>query len=163
MRAKLWLRHGVIVFLCLGLVASNLRSGPVDAALEPVFGKTIQRLGIRQFWSMFAPNPVHNAMFVEAIAREPGGERPLHIGTEPPGEGFYFTWTYDRIGKFHKKVALKPERWLTPYGEALCRLHAVDGSVVLGAVRHKTPRPWKRRQGENKTRIEVPLGEVPCP
>jgi hypothetical protein len=102
-------------------------------------------------------------MFVEAIAREPGGERPLHIGTEPPQEGFYFKWTYDRIGKFHKKVARKPERWLNPYGEALCRLHAVDGTVELKAVRHNTPRPWKRRQGEQKQRIEVPLGEVPCP
>jgi len=135
----------------------------VDAALEPVFGKTIQKLGIRQFWSMFAPNPVHNAMFVEATALELGEERPLHIGTEPPEEGFYFTWTYDRIGKFHKKVALKPEVWLAPYGEALCRLHEVHGSIVLSSVRHKTPRPWKRRQGERKERVETVLGEVPCP
>jgi hypothetical protein len=147
-------RHLLILALLLGMVTSNL---------SPVLGHgagTVYRLlGLRQYWNMFAPNPTHDARFVEAYL---GGE-PLGISREPPGDGFFFAWGYDRIHKLHKQVALHPDRYAAAYASALCRLREVHGPLELRTVHRVAPKPSAARRGERAVRTESTIGTWTCP
>lgn len=156
-------RHLLIVALLLGMLASNLRSGPVDAVLEPVFGRAYLVLGIRQYWAMFAPDPVHHATFVDAVAWEGGVPRALPVSVEPPVGKPFVAFTYDRILKLHKRVAGKPEVYAPAYVRALCLAHAVQGEVELVRVVHRTPTPARRLAGDPVPREVASLGRWPCP
>lgn len=152
-----------LVLLLTGMLASNLTGGPVDDLLEPWAGRAFHLLGIRQFWSMFAPNPVHAARFVEARTVAPDGTRSVLVPTgEPPDRGAFWAWGYDRIHKLHKQVALQPDRLAAPYAEALCRLHRVDGAVELVVVHRAAPAPAARLAGEAPARSVSTLGVYPC-
>ncbi len=154
------LRHGLIVVLLVGMATSNL--APV---LWPGAGQLYRTLGLRQFWSMFAPNTVHDARFVEGWSIAPDGTRTdLGISAEPPREGWFWEWGYDRIHKLHKQVALHPDRYAAAYAAALCRVHALDGQVVELVTVHRTaPKPAAAATGATATRSLTPLGVWPCP
>ena len=152
------LRHALIVVLVAGMATSNL--SPV---LWPGAGQLYRTLGIRQYWSMFAPNTVHDARFVEAWNVTADGRTDLGISAEPPGEGWFWAWGYDRIHKLHKQVALHPDRYAAAYAAALCRVHALHGEVELSTVHRTAPPPTAARSGARAERTLTPLGRWSCP
>lgn len=147
------LRHLFIVLLLLGLAASNLEI--------PQLERPVNFLGLRQYWAMFAPNPVHVPAFLEATAIYGHTEEVLHIADEPPMTGFFMEIGYNRILKFHKKVVLKPERFAPAYARALCNQTGAN-AIDFTAIRYFIPGPKKRLQGEGALRILQPMGRYPC-
>lgn len=152
------LRHLLILALLVGMATSNL--SPV---LWSGAGRVYRLLGLRQYWSMFAPNTVHDARFVEAWALEGEGARDLDIDREPPSEGFFWAWGYDRIHKFHKQVALHPDRYAAAYAAALCRVHGLHDRVELRMVHRVAPRPADARAGATVERSVTSIGWWQCP
>lgn len=156
--------HAWILTLLTGLLASNLESGPIDDVLEPVIGRWFAAFGLRQYWTMFAPNPVHDASFVRVEHIAPDGTRTvLHADTEPPfPPAPWLGVGYDRSSKWDSAVARKPAVLGKSTAEAWCRLEQLDGRVAVTVIRYTTPRPAERRAGVPITRTEAPAGEWSC-
>lgn len=156
------IRNLFIGFLLLGILSANLTGGAVDAALSPWTGRWLERIGLRQNWVMFAPNPTHHGSFAQAWAIERGKRRELPISLEPPPDGFFFRIGYDRLLKYQKKVTVEKGRFAKEYALALCRIHEVDGSVALAKVLYYTPSPSRRLKGWGRMRRVETLGTWPC-
>lgn len=155
--------HAWILTLLLGLLASNLERGPVDAVLEPVLGRAFAAFGLRQYWTMFAPNPVHNGSFVRVEHVAPDGSRTVLRAADEPQPGLWIGLGYDRGSKWDSALARKPKVLGQATAEAWCRLGQLDGSVAITVIRYTTPTPEQRRAGAGITRAEEPAGEWPCP
>lgn len=171
------LRHLFLGWLMVALLAANLYVDKpsdddpwsvrtitaVDRFLSPWSGALIERIGLRQYWVMFAPNPTHYGGLVEAIAIDEGGERRLGMVKEPPATGFYVMLGYNRIAKFQKKAYLEPKRYAGAYAEAICRTEGLHGRVKLVVLRTYPPSPSRRVKGWAPMRVEEPLGVWSCP
>ncbi len=159
--------HVWIVALLLGLLSSNLEDDPLDHILEPWFGRPFAAIGLRQYWAMFAPDPVHNARFVRMTLTAPDGSQTELWDTEeppfPPGSRAWMGVGYQRLTKWEKQVALKPDRWGKPTAEALCRLGNLHGSISATIVAYTTPPPLRRQAGTQIARSESVAGPWVCP
>lgn len=155
-------RHVGLLLFCLAMLGANLTEGPVDAVLQPTFGIWLERVGLRQYWSMFAPNPVHWGSFTRAYAVSDEGRVELPISVEPPWDRPFFRLGYDRILKFQKKVNVDRGRYARAYAESLCRVYDVRGSVELEKVMYYTPTPSKRLEGWGRMRLPESLGTWRC-
>lgn len=159
--------HTWIVCLLLGLLSSNLENDPLDKILEPYFGRPFAAMGLRQYWAMFAPDPVHNARFVRLTRIAPDGTRTVLQEADeppfPPGSKAWMGLGYSRMSKWDKQLARKPERWGKPTTEALCRLNGLEGSLEATVISYTTPPPAKRAAGVEVTRSERAWGPWACP
>jgi hypothetical protein len=161
-RALYVLRHLFLAWFCIGVLSANLDGGPVDPYLESWSGKWVERIGLRQAWSMFAPNPVHGSRFVRAWSVVAGHREELPVNLEPPFQQPFFQLGYNRISKIQKKVTDDKSALQRPYADALCRVNEIRGSVELGLVYYWVPSPSRRLQGNQIIRYEQPVGSWKC-
>ncbi len=156
-----------ICVLLLGMLSSNLENDPLDKVLEPWFGRPYAALGLRQYWAMFAPNPVHHGRFVRYTHIDPSGARTVLREPDqppfPPGSQPWMGFGYSRQAKWDKQVGLKFERFAKPTAEALCRLGGLAGSVEITILIYATPTPKERLKGKEITRKETVSGPWACP
>lgn len=159
------LRHVFLVYLLIAVLSANLKEDPVDQVLQPWSGRMLERVGLRQYWAMFAPDPGHGARFVEATSvTRAGREALLGVNLEPPwDQSWYFRLGYNRVLKFHKEVVKDNSTQLKPYAESLCRIHDVHGLLELNLILYYVPSPSRRAGGMGIMRSERPLGAWRCP
>lgn len=159
--------HALIGWLLIGMLSSNLENDPLDRLLEPWAGRPFAALGLRQYWAMFAPNPVHNERFVKWVNVGPGGERAVVAETEEPpfpvGSRAWVGLGYTRASKWDKQVGQKSERFGKPTADAYCRLLGLHGSMELTVASYTTPTPAQRLAGTPVKRVESVAGTWPCP
>lgn len=161
-RGRYVLRHVFLGWFCIAILAANLDGGPLDPLLQPWSGMYVERIGLRQSWSMFAPNPVHGSRFVRAWAVTRAGRTELPINPEPPFQQPFFLFGYNRISKIQKKISDDKSTLARPYANALCRVYAVPGEVEVGLDIYWIPSPERRLKGYQIIRYERRLGSWNC-
>lgn len=158
-------RHLALLYLLIATLSANLKDDPVDRVLQPWAGAMLERVGIRQYWAMFAPDPGHGARFVAATAVTSAGRTVIPgVNLEPSWEApWYYTVGYNRVLKFQKEVVQDKSTQLKPYAEALCRIHGIHGTMELDLLLYFVPSPSRRLEGWGVMRSERSLGAWRCP
>jgi len=113
------LLHGLtVVALCLPTHAVfDTWRRPLQRAVMPY----AELAHVRQGWRMFAPNPPRSTSFMRTVV-ETGDGTFTKMGPDFFDDRPTVFWINDRRRKMHRRMVGKGTWYLTPWGEAHCRL-----------------------------------------